>query len=377
LSTFQHSPGKILILSSWYPSKVAPYLGNFVQQQARLLSAIYDVTVLYFSIDNRLSAQEIDESRNERLREIIIYYPKRGNLLMKKRELDKAFYTGIAMVDKPDLIHGHCILPKGYLFSKAKAHFKCPLIVTEHGSYFRQERLQKWRFNERFIASSVKDSIDCLIAVSEFQRKDLQTYFKSREIYVVPNPVDTSLFKPKSVPNDLPIRFLHVSTLDPAVKNPKGIIEAVDLLCEKGYKHFHLTIVSDEPYEELQIEVRRLKLDAFVSFVGPLPHETLVGYYNNCHAFVMFSNYETFSIVIAEAWSCGRPVISTPVGVAASMNEYLGLVVQDTNPLSLALEMEKIINGKEFKCQVIREYALQFDSQVVLDQLVKVYEEFL
>jgi glycosyltransferase involved in cell wall biosynthesis len=344
-----------------------------VQQQAKLLSEKFQVTVLYVCIDDQLTDQKVIENNHDQLKEIIVYYPQRSTMLGRKRALDKAFETGLRLVEKPDLIHGHCILPKGHLFSKAKKYFNCPLIVTEHGSYFRPERLRKWSFKERMVASITKRSIDKLIAVSDFQRRDMHPYFKGSEISIIPNPIDTKLFAPMGIPEDLPVQFLHISTLDPELKNPQGIIEAVDLLCAKGYQQFHLTIVSDEPYSHLQNEVSRLKLDTYISFTGPVAHEQLVPFYNQSHALVMFSKYETFSIVIAEAWSCGIPVISTPVGIASDMEEYLGLSVQSNDALSLALEMEKIIDGKSFQRQIIREHALQFGKERVLDQLITIY----
>ncbi len=364
---------KILVLSSWYPNRTAPFLGNFVQQQAKLLSEKFQVTVLYVCIDEQLSEQEVIEINYGQLKEIIVYYPKRGTILGRKRALEKAFETGLKLVDKPGLIHGHCILPKGHLFSKAKKYFNCPLIVTEHGSYFRPERFKKWSFKERMIASITKRSIDKLIAVSDFQRQDMRLYFKGTKISIVPNPVDTKLFAPMGVPDDLPIKFLHISTLDPELKNPIGIIEAVDLLCAKDYQQFHLTIVSDEPYSHLQHEVSRLKLEPYISFAGPIEHHQLVHFYNQSHGLIMLSKYETFSIVIAEAWSCGIPVISTPVGIASDMESHLGLTVQNNDALSLAIEMEKIINGKSFQRQIIREHALQFSKKHVLDQLITIY----
>ncbi len=368
---------KILVLSSWYPNRNAPFLGNFVQQQALLLSEKFQVTVLYVCADEQILELEITKNVNGQLREIIIYYPQKNSILGRKRGLDKAFEAGLKLVEHPDIINGHCILPKGHLFSKAKDRFKCPLIVTEHGSYFRPERIKKWSFKERLITNITRRSIDKLIAVSEFQKNDMLSYFKDLKIEVIPNPIDTNLFRPIGIPDDLPLRFLHISTLDPELKNPKGIIEAVDLLCAKGYNNFHLLIISDEPYSKFQEEVNRLKLEAYISFAGPIAHEKLVTYYNQSHALVMFSRYETFSIVIAEAWACGIPVISTPVGIGAEMDDHLGLTVQNNDPLSLALEMEKMIHGKEFQRQIIREHALKFNKESFKEQWTNLLGQYL
>jgi glycosyltransferase involved in cell wall biosynthesis len=366
----------ILILSSWYPNRTGPFLGNFIKDQTRLLAETYWVTVIYVTVDEVLTVSEVCDQTIGNLREIIVYIPKRSTFFLRKRETEKAFYNALRTVKKPDLIHAHCLLPKGYLFKKAKSFYNCPLIVTEHGSYFRKTHLAKWTLKERLIVSRSKKYIDQLIAVSEFQLNDLQSYFKDLNIKVIPNPISTNLFIPGPIPDDKPIRFLHVSTLDTELKNPMGIIEAVDLLCAKGYNQFHMTIISDEPYDLLKNKVAELKLDGFISFLGPLQHGELVAYYQNSHAFVLFSKYETFSVVIAEAWSCGVPVITTPVGIAAKMNANLGFTVKDDSPLSLAIEMEKILQGYKFDSQRIREYALKYSNEVVFEQLSNLYNQY-
>lgn len=364
----------ILLLSSWYPSRVSPFLGNFVQEQARLLAKQHNVTVLYITTDPSVPELEEIEAFEGNLREIVNYVPKKSNFLSRKKEFDRAFQAGISKLNSVDLIHAHCILPKGHLFVKAKKHFNCPLIVTEHGSYFRPERKKKWNFKERFVVNYSRKSIDGLIAVSEFLKSDLQKCFPEKLIDVIPNPINVELFRPGQQPDDTIKQFLHVSTLDPDLKDPHGIINAVDLLCEKGYTDFKLTVVSDESYSQWQHVVNEKKLNLYIEFAGPLQHSDLVAYYQKSHAFVLFSRYETFSIVIAEAWSTGIPVISTPVGIASKMTEDQGLLVPNHDSLSLALEMEKILNGLTFHTQTIRDKAQQFSSENVLKQLNQLYE---
>ncbi|MDP4684200.1 MAG: glycosyltransferase, partial [Crocinitomicaceae bacterium] len=160
----------ILILSSWYPNRTAPFLGNFVQQQAKLVAELFQVTVLYTVADEAINTIETVVIETGNLKEIIIYHPKGSNFYSRKKEQDKAFDFGLKMVKDVDLIHAHVLLPKGYLFVRAKKEFSCPLIVTEHASYYRKERRKKWNLKEKFILNYVKKHIDKLIAVSEFQR---------------------------------------------------------------------------------------------------------------------------------------------------------------------------------------------------------------
>lgn len=366
----------ILILSSWYPNRNSPFLGNFVKQHAELLSSKYKVTVLFTIADPLISEHEITIQETGDLQEIVIYHPKGKNIFSRRREQDKAFDNGLKLIDSIDLIHAHVLLPKGYLFVKAKKNFDCPLFVTEHGSYYREEYRKKMSLKEKFILNFTKKHIDQLICVSDFLKKDIEKYFEKMEIKVIPNPINTELFTPNKLKKNNTKQFLHISTLDRSLKNPQGIIDSIILLKQKGYTDFTLTIISDEPYNELQKSVVENGIEAYVKFYGSLKPEELVPFYQQSDAFVLFSIYETFSIVLAEAWACGVPTLTTSVGIGNDLNSDLGIQVKINDPLSLAMAMEKIINGLEFNSDEIRKHALQFSNENVLNQLSELYKGF-
>jgi D-inositol-3-phosphate glycosyltransferase len=169
--------------------------------------------------------------------------------------------------------------------------------------------------------------------------------------------------------------FLHVSTLDKQLKNPQGILDALSLLKQKGYEEVRLRIISDEPYGYWQQKAKEMGLESFVNFEGPLTPEELVPHFQQASCFILFSHYESFSIVAGEAWSCGIPVISTPVGIAFDMDSSLGFNVKDNDSLSLAMAMEKILNDAEFNPMTIRKHALQYSDLVIAEELNALYSE--
>ncbi len=366
----------ILLLSSWYPNRFAPFLGNFVQRQAEILAKDFKVTVLYVVADSTISVREWNITERENLTEKIIYHPKGTHFFSRKKERDAAFLEGLQSIENVDLIHGHVLLPNCYLFLRAKNKFNCPLIITEHGSYFRKEKRKKWDLKEKFLLKLVRKNIDQLVAVSEILRQDLQVYFNTEEIIIIPNPTNTALFFPVEKSKKETFEFLHISTLDTSVKNPVGILDAIELLYDKGYTNYRFTIISDESSLELQKIAKEKGIEQLVSFVGPLHQKDLVSYYQKSDAFVLFSDYETFSIVLTEAWACGIPTITTPVGIAQRMPEYLGIEVKQKDSLGLAIALEKLLNGMEFNSNLIREYATQFSDETVLQQLKNLYQKF-
>jgi glycosyltransferase involved in cell wall biosynthesis len=312
-------------------------------------------------------------SEKGQLKEIIIYHPKGNNIISRRTKQAKAFESGMDLIENVDIIHAHVLLPFGHLFVKAKKRFSCPFILTEHGSYYRKNK--SWNLKEKYVCRFAKNHIDKLIAVSDFLKNDMEAYFPGHDIQVIPNPINTELFKPAKKTSSEIKQFLHISTLDKEIKNPGGIIDAVDLLKTKGYSNFQLTILSDEPYVEWQKYSKSKGLTEFIQFDGPFQLENLVSFYQRSDAFILFSTYETFSIVLAEAWACGIPVISTPVGIAHNLSPELGLQVKSKDSLSLAMAMEKILLGVAFKEESIREYALNFSEQKVLEVLQTTYAQ--
>ena len=366
----------ILILSSWYPSKEAPFLGNFVQKQAELLAKEYTVTVLYLVMDsNTLENTKWEVSTNNNLTEKIIYYPSKNRFFSKYKTQKKLFQEALKSTKQVDLIHAHVLLPNAWLFVRAKKWFNCPLVVTEHGSYFRASVFEKWSWKNKIRLFYIRKHIDQLIAVSDVLREDLSRYFKTEKIIVVPNPINTDKFIPAEKQPSAVTQFLHISTLDASLKNTDGMIRAIELLLQKGHTNFLFTFLSDEPFAHWQKIIIEKKLSNYVKFIGPLPHENIVPFYQNSDAFVLYSNYETFSIVLAEAWACGIPTITPPVGIAKNLTDKLGILVDNQNPMSLADALETILLGKRFDQQEIRRHALQYSDATILQQLNQIYAQ--
>lgn len=366
-------------MSSWYPSRTKPFLGNFIQRFAELLATKYKVTVLYTTSDEAISEIEIDDKSNCNLREIVIYYPKSKFVFSKIWNQFISFRVGLKMIKNVDVLNASVLFPKGFQFVMAKRHFKKPLFLFEHGSYFRDEIREGRSLLLKFYFAFLVKQIDKVIVVSEVLKEDISKDFKNNDISILPNAIDTKLFCPASntVEKKSEITsFLHVSTLDEAVKDPKGIIDACKLLVNGGQRNFHLTIISDEPYSKWATYLYSKNIVDFVTFLGPLSDSELVPFYQAADAFVLFSKYETFSIVLAEAWSCGLPVITTPVGIGKDLLPELGYQVEIGNPENLAKAMYQIISKKDhFNPVFIRNHSKSFSKEQVLKEYIKLIDQ--
>lgn len=366
-------------MSSWYPSRVSPFLGNFIQRLAQLIATKYQVSVIYTIADETIKEIELVDSKKGNLREIIVYHPKGKSFFQKLRFQILAFNKAAKRIEKVDFIHANVIFTKGLQFLLAKRKYKKPLLLLEHASYFRKEKRESRSVYEKLILFFIRRKTDHLAVVSELLKSDIAFDFPDESISILPYHLELSLFEPKKQKVEMsdsnePTQFIHISTLDEAVKDPKGILDACKVLVKGGQTNFHLTIISDEPYSKWETYLYSKKITEYVTFKGPLKWDELVPYYQNSDAFILFSKYETFSIVLAEAWACGLPVITTPVGIAKDLKPELGYQVEIGNPESLAKGMYKMMNNKDkFNSTVIRNHAKLFSKEHVL----KTYKQLI
>lgn len=360
----------VVIASSWYPNKYQPFVGNFVQRQAKLIATKHQVTVIHTVSHPNQTDFNLEKKTTGNLTELIVYHP-RGKSSVKKYSLQKqALKHALTEILDADLLISHVALPKGVQFIQLKKELNCPWVHLEHGSYFRKDYWKSLSFIQKTIVRRTVKRIDHLYAVSENLKREILTHFPQKEIGILPNHIDTDLFKfaPKSTEKIK--KFLHISTLEEATKNPKGLIDACKILFDKGILNFHVTIISDESTKKWENYAIQLKLDNQISFDGPFDWEDLPQWYQQSDAFILNSNYETFSIVVAESWATGTPVLSTPVGIASKLPKDLGIQTKADDPESLAAAMETIINDeKKFDSEKIRTSSMKYSSAKVLEQL--------
>lgn len=364
----------ILIISSWYPSKEHPFLGNFVQRQAQLLSKRYKVTVVH-TIAKDSGEIEFEESNKIGFNEILIQYNGNGHIFARKKQERAALIRGIQGLEGVDLIIGNVLLPRGWQFLVARKNFGVPVYYIEHGSYFRPNGPFRWGRAHRWILQQIRKKATEIIAVSDVLKEDMKSDFPKREIEVIGNHVDLNIFTAKTKTENSTTQFLHVSTLDPNTKNPKGIIAACELLKAEN-SNFKLTIICDEDVTAWKAYIEEKGLTDSVDFLGPMQWDELVPHYHNSDAFILFSEYETFSIVLAEAWATGTPVISTSVGIANNMKPELGILVEQNDSEGLKNAMLKFMNGDtKFKQEDLVSKASQFSEEQILNNWTKLIEK--
>ncbi|MEY3399119.1 MAG: hypothetical protein RL220_1713 [Bacteroidota bacterium] len=151
-----------------------------------------------------------------------------------------------------------------------------------------------------------------VFAVSEALVRDIEQFSGYRFPYrIVPNAVNREIFHPVDVERG---DHLLMAAFWKAPKNPFPVFHALSILKEQG-KIIRLRIAGFGPlWDQLRSQVQMLELDDQVEFIGELSGPELAMELNRAAAFILPSEYETFSVVCAESLCCGCPVLSEPIG---------------------------------------------------------------
>ncbi len=381
---------KVLFISSWYPSKEHPTLGNFVQKHAEAIHPFVELEVLYISSS---SNESIEHCIINGVSTTIVYYNKVKtklplfSSLMKYKKAMEAFHKGIDYLAKQrhfsnfDLVHCNVSFPAGYFALDLKRRYKTPFVLTEHWTAFSKANNSYKGFSyltKKAIQQTVKEA-SLLLPVSESLKTDMAELGLTQKTKIIPNVVDCDLFKPIEKTENKRIKILHVSTMDEKQKNASGLLNTIQKIAE--YRNdFVLKIVSDDNYEQTKSLIKKLNLSDVVTLENTKTTLEIVKEFQSADFFVLFSNYETFSVVLAESWCCGIPAVYANCGgLTAIKNKKLGIQIKKRDQQALEQAIVNLLdNHKKYNSKSIREFAIShFSKQKIGEEILSSYNQVL
>jgi N-acetyl-alpha-D-glucosaminyl L-malate synthase BshA len=225
----------------------------------------------------------------------------------------------VALYEKLDLLHVHYAIPHASSAYLAKQMLKgkrdIKVITTLHGTDITLVGLEPSFLP--LVKFSTEQS-DGVTAVSRFlKEKTLINYSIEKDIEVIPNFVDTKLYRPQKdcafrehlAPEGEKI-IVHTSNFRPVKRVPDTIRIFDQVVKEIPSK---LVLVGDGPdRSECERLCRELHLCDHIKFLGK--QDGLVEILNAADLFLIPSQSESFGLAALEAMACGVPVVATSVG---------------------------------------------------------------
>lgn len=374
----------ILFISSWYPNRNDPTHGIFNRYFAQAAALYNKVSVLHVCSEN-LQGKEMDFvfSTEEHIQTMTVYY-KKVNLLRPFKKYNaamSAFNEGykrlVGHVSKPDLIQLNVILPSGigaYYLSKK---YNIPYVINENWSGYTEEDGNYDGALKKYFTRKIVSRAKAIMPTSEYLMKAMLAHNLKGNYFVVPNVVNVNLFKPETMPSVPETTLIHISSLNDREKNVSAIIMAF-AEAAATVPGLRLNIVGEgSDKKEYELMVENLELTARIKFKGRLMAHDLVNEINDSDALIMFSNYETFCLVIIEAFACGKPVITSNAGaIAGYMKPALGIMVEKEDGEALKSAIVTFVNNKhKFDGDYIRDFAVKnYSYEKVGKKLTAIYD---
>lgn len=229
---------------------------------------------------------------------------------------------------------------------------------------------------------------DCLVAVSETIRRDLMEYFpvKEKKVKVVYNAAGEH-FKPLHDREEAKNRLsgygisspylLFVGSIEP-VKNVAGLLRAYEKIHRDVPHHLVIIGMPGWRHEAIQSFSSEMRLDDKVHWLGYVPSEELVFFYNMADIFIYPSFYEGFGIPILEAFQCGTPVITSK---APAMSEVAGdaaCLIDPHEVESISGAMLELVRNQTLREDLSRkglERARQFSWKKAAGEMLSLFKE--
>lgn len=268
----------------------------------------------------------------------------------------------IVAKEKPDVINVHWILPNGLPALIVSKLTGIPYIITIPGTdAYLTYRFKLFGFLAKIIA---ENSIGIISNSSYNLKRIINLGVNNIKSAVISYPANVSTFRPISKGLDLYRKKLGLKKVDFIIlgvgrlvykKGFRYLIEAISQVCRKENNVKLLVGGDGDLREELVNLTKSLKLEDKVIFLGNIPRDKIIYYYNLSDVLVAPSivdnkgNVDGGPVVSLESMACGKPQILTDVlGMADFIkNGVNGYVVPEKNAKALASAILELIKSKK------------------------------
>jgi len=237
-----------------------------------------------------------------------------------------------------------------------------------------KNKAKKWKILlvsliERFIYKKA----DAIVVTSPRAKKDIEQHYRisSSKIYIIPNYIDTDLFKPKNVKKEKG-RICFVGRLS-SEKNLLNLLKSVNGLDVK------LVIFgSGKLKKKLKDRAKDVKR-AEIEFRGNIPNNFLPEELNKSELFILPSLYEGMPKALLEAMACGLPCIGANVeGIREVIKHEKNGYLCETNANSIKEAIKEVLNNKKLQEKIgkgARQTVVNdFSLEKILRKEIGVYE---
>lgn len=207
-----------------------------------------------------------------------------------------------------------------------------------------------------------------ILVVSDFMVDNVKRLGARRPI-VIPNSVDTSMFRPSDDQRLHVTTMFDVDEVGVSVKRGEVFLRAVPLVL-RAYPEQTFVVIGEKgnAYQRLRSLTTQLGIEQSVQFLGSIENTEAARWLQLSKIYVQISDTETFGVAIAEAMSSGTPVVVSRRGAIPELVGSHGVFVDHNDPRSVAAgivgllaksEEERRSIGAAARARIIEHYSYE------------------
>jgi len=205
-----------------------------------------------------------------------------------------------------------------------------------------------------------------VLVVSHFMLDDVKS-LGARAPMVVPNSVDTHTFRPSDDPRSHVTTIFNLYDHVVSIKRGEVFLRSVPIIL-KAFPDQTFVVIGDKgnAHQRLHALASGLGIQERVDFVGTMQNADVVSWLQRSKIYVQISDTETFGMVVAEAMSCGTPVVVSSRGAIPELVGNHAVFVDHNDPQSVAAgivglltkaEQERHAIGAQARTRIIEHFS--------------------
>lgn len=280
---------------------------------------------------------------------------------------------------RPDVLNVHYFMPTGLAGAVAERWLGVPVLMTMNGRDVPGPGVPPlWRWWQLALTALVTD----ISYVSQYCKTMLyrdrpgcgEVIYNGVEI-PPPSGDAVAIRKALAVPEDEPLVFA-LQRLGPE-KQVHVLLHALRHCIDRLGRG--TLVIGGKGPEELRLRTLAVELgiEKQVRLVGYIPREVLPSYFAACDLFVFHSTYETFGIVVAQAMSYGRAVVTVRNTALPEIVGDAGLFAETGDWRGLGEAMVRLIQDEPLRRRLGEAGRARAEDHFNWDRIAEQYEAVL
>ncbi len=210
-----------------------------------------------------------------------------------------------------------------------------------------------------------------------------------KKIEITGHGIDVDYFSKRQAKdkNKEKFKIVSIGRISP-VKDYETLIEAGEILVnQKGLKNLEIQIIGgpvleneQNYFENLRQLVKGKNLEDYIKFLGPVPHNQIVSYYQGGDLFINLSQTGSVDKAVLEAMACQRLVLTSNEAFVDILDDQR-LLFEPKNPQDLAQKIINLINlslgekekiGQQLRDEVVKNHNLDRLAERIINAFGKI-----